>query len=327
MGAGPAAFSDEEDRMTTTTVRRSTGALGACLAAITLLAGCGAQDSANPSAWQDPGKAVIDIAREAPDATKATGSARYEMTLTDTTSGSGYFDGTFTTTASGTYDFARQIGDGEYTYSGDVEWMQLSPEEVVFTNNVLYQRDIGADRWEQLDFSSLVNTPVGQHDPSQQLDLLRGVSEDVREVGTTQVRDTEVRQFAITIDPQRLAQEQGVVVEGGIVEAALRAARPMPGQVFVDADGRVRRLEVRVESVGSDIAAMPELGDLLGGDTSGIQEQLQERRTTMEVRIDYFDFGVPVTAQVPDPSLVDPWTPDLPDLSEIPGLPDLGPGN
>jgi hypothetical protein len=163
-------------------------------------------------------------------------------------------------------------------------------------------------RWKKFDFSELVNTPVGHHDPSQQLDLLRGVSDEVREVGSTQVRDADVRQYAITIDPQRLAAASGVVVEGGLTQAVLQASGPIPGQVFVDADGRVRRLEVSLETNGADLAASPELSKILP-DNSQVQEMLRERRTAMDISIDYFDFGIPVTAQEPDPSTVDTGLP------------------
>jgi hypothetical protein len=41
---------------------------------------------------------------------------------------------------------------------------------------------------------------------------------------------------------------------------------------------------------------------------------LRNRRTTSTISVEYFDFGVPVTAQEPDPSQVDsgPAIPGLP---------------
>jgi hypothetical protein len=226
----------------------------------------------------------------------------------------------------GAYDYARQIGDGEIT-SGGAD-LGLPPQEVVFRNNVLYQRDAGASRWQEFDYSELVDTPVGQHDPSEQLGLLRGVSDDVREVGTAEVRGAEVTRYAITIDPRRLAEANGVVADGGLVQLALKAAGPIPGQVFVDADGRVRRLEVQIEVAGADLGASPELGELLGADPR-IQEMLRDRRTSSHLRVDYFDFGVPVTAQVPDPSTVDaaPVVPGVPAVPGMPAVPAVPGGN
>jgi hypothetical protein len=290
--------------MTISTVRRGVAALVGCVAGIALVAACGGTAPGSATALAE--RPAVDVAREAPDLTRAAGTSRYAVEMSYTTGGGPLGDMSFTMSGTGTYDYARQIGDGQLTSTG--EGIPMPPQETVFRNNVLYQRDVGASRWQKFDFSDLVNTPIGQHDPSQQLELLRGISDDVREVGTTQVRDAEARQYAITIDPQRLATTSGVVVEGGLTQAALKASGPIPGQVFVDADGRVRRLEVSLETNGADLAASPELSEMLP-ENSQLQEMLRERRTAMEISIDYFDFGIPVTAQEPDPSTVDTGVP------------------
>jgi len=296
--------------MMITTVRRGAAALAGCVAGIVLLTACGGGDSTGGSA-PAAHRPAADVAREAPDLTRAAGSSRYALEMTYATTGGPLGDSSWTMSGTGTYDYARQIGDGQYT-TADAQF-PMPPQESVFRNNVMYQRDVGASRWQKFDFSQLVDTPIGQHDPSQQLDLLRGVSDDVREVGSADVRGDEATRYAITIDPQRLAAASGVVVDGGLVQAALQAAGPMPGQVFVDSDGRVRRLEISIESNGADLAASPEMSRLLG-DNPQLQEMMRERRTTSEISIEYFDFGIPVTAQEPDPSQVDAGR-------SIPGLP------
>lgn len=287
--------------MMITTARRGVATLAGCVAGTVLLAACGG-GTAGPGAGALQERPAVDVAREAPDLTRAAGSSRYAVEATYTTSGGSLGDMSFTMSGTGTYDYAGQIGDGQITSTG--EGMPMSPQETVFSNNVLYQRDVGAARWQKIDFSELVNTPIGQHDPSQQLDLLRGVSDDVREVGTADVRGAEATHYAITIDPLRLAAASGVVVDGGLVQAALQASGPMPGQVFVDSDGRVRRLEISMDQKGTDLAASPEMSRMLA-DNPQLQQMIQERRTTMAISIDYFDFGIPVTAQEPDPSKVD----------------------
>lgn len=285
--------------------RRGVALVGACVAVILSFTGCGGTgEPGQPSSGVAiADKAPADLAREAPDVTRAAGSSRFALNI-DYTSTGGPLDaggaGNLSMTGEGTYDFARQIGDGEYTSSGGL--LSTERQEVVFRNNVLYQRAPGQSRWQEWDFSDLVNTPVGQHDPSQQLNLLRGVSDDVREVGPTQVRGADVRHYAITIDPVRLAQHSGVVVDGGLTQAALQAAGAIPADVFVDGDGRVRRLELRIAVSGADIAAAsPETAA-----NPELAEALRARRTESRIAVEFFDFGVPVTAQVPDPSLVDP---------------------
>lgn len=283
--------------MSRITARRAV--LGACVAALGLVAGCAGQDAA-PGGWTAMGKAVVDVARGAPDATRAAGTARFAMEMTYDSTGGPLGDTMFTSSGTGTYDFARQIGEGEFSDSDGL----LPPQEVVFRNNVLYQRDVGESRWQKLDYSEIVNTPIGQHDPSRQLDLLRGVSDEVRELGTAEVRGTEVQRYAITIDPQRLAETTEVVVDGTLVQDALRSIGPIPGEVFVDADGRVRRFQVEIETSGADIASSPEFSEMFGNDPE-VQEMLSKTRTVAHLSIDYFDFGLPVTAQEPDPSMVD----------------------
>jgi len=305
--------------MVTTTVRRGPVVLAGCLAGLALLTACGAGDAAGGSDAL-AGRAPVDVAREAPDITRAAGTSRYVAEMTYSTTGSPMGDDSWTSSSTGTYDYSRQIGDGTVTIE-DAQF-PMPQQETVFSNNVLYQRDAGATRWHKTDFSDMVNTPVGQHDPSEQLDLLRGVSDDVREVGAAEVRGDEVTQYAINIDPQRLAGESGVVVDGGLVQSALRAAGPMPGTVSVDSDGRVRRLEVSMETNGADLAASPEMSRMLG-DNPQLQQMLQDRRTTSRISVEYFDFGIPVTAQEPDPSQVDTG----PVFPRIPGLPDLPGGN
>ena len=296
------------------TARRTMAALAACAAGIVLLAACGG-GTAGPGFGPVAERAAVDVAREAPDITRAAGSSRYAVEMTYASTGSPIGDSSWTMSGTGTYDYARQIGDGQMT-TADAEF-PMPPQETVFRNNVLYQRNVGDSRWQKIDFSGLVDTPVGQHDPSQQLDLLRGVSDDVREVGTAAVRGDEVTQYAINIDPQRLATASGVVVDGGLIQAALQAAGPMPGQVFVDSDGRVRRLEISMETNGADLAASPEMSRMLG-DNPQLQQMLKERKTTSEISIEYFDFGIPVTAQEPDPSMVDTG-PAIPGMPGIPG--------
>lgn len=286
--------------------RRTTRTLAACVAVIGLLAGCGGGQGNGATAGRAAiaDKTPFEVARQAPDVTRAAGTARIAFEMQYSTTGGAAIPGgsePLIMSGTGTYDFAGQIGDGQFDSSGG--GLPTERLDVVYRNNVLYQRPIGATRWQKWDFSDLVNTPVGQHDPSQQLDLLRGVSDEVREAGTTQLRGAEVRHYAITIDPKRLAEHSGVVVEGGLTELALRAAGPIPADVFVDDDGRVRKLEVNMSVAGADLAASPELAELSG--SPGFAEALREMRTEMAMVIEYFDFGIPVNVQEPDPATVD----------------------
>jgi hypothetical protein len=285
-------------------LRRGSAVAGAAVA-LALLAGCGGGAGSGPlSPLGD--RTPFQIALEAPEVTRAAGTSRFALDLEMTSTGGlaselgGDFDTPTVMSGEGTYDYERQIGDARITSSGG--GLPTDTQESVFSSNVLYQRAPGETRWHEWDFSGLVNRPVGQYDPAEQLGLLKGVSEDVREVGEAQVRGEDVRHFAITIDPQKLAAESGVVVEGGLTQSALRSVGPMPADVFVDDDGRVRRLEVRMTVNGADIE-MPDIPGMT--DDSAITQRMQDYRTESRIAIEYFDFGVPVTAEIPAPSMVD----------------------
>lgn len=220
---------------------RRGGAVVGTAVALALLAGCGGGGSGSGGGLPDVlsplgGKSPAQIARDARDFTRAAGTSRFAVDMEMQSTGGiaaelgGEYETPMVMTGEGTYDFGRQIGDGRMSSSGG---------------------GIPA---------ALVNRPVGQYDPSQQLDLLRGVSDDVREVGTDQVRGAHVRHFAVTIDPQKLAAETGVGVDRGLVQDALRSLGPIPADVFVDDDGRVRRLDVRMTVEGADVE-LPGLTD------------------------------------------------------------------
>jgi hypothetical protein len=201
--------------------------------------------------------------------------------------------------STGSYDFAAQIGEFDSTATGG--GLPDATGHAIVARNILYEQYPDRQRWAKTDFSKLVNTPIGQQDPSQQLDLLRGVSDDAREVGTEQLRGTAVRHYAITIDPVRLAAETTVVVPGSIVESAIKAAGPMPADVYVDEDGRVRKLAVSIDVRGANIDTSA-LGDF--ANDPDLKARLDSMHSSSDITIEYFDFGVPVSVQVPDPAQV-----------------------
>jgi hypothetical protein len=282
--------------MTSTTAWQKAGILGAGIAAIALFAGCGVVEDRPAAERSDvplserAQPSPLDIVREAPDATKAAGTSRYEheqqMEIKLIGPGGHATDGrtlVTVTTTNGAYDYVRHIGDGRS--SGHSEQgapsggpMSMSAE-VVFTADSQYARRDGEGRWGEFTYErSYVEQPAQQH-PARPLDLLHGAT-DAREAGTKQVRGAETRQYAITIDPTRL---DGATTRGNSATAApTMVAGPLHGHVCLDSDGRVRQLEVSIELTG------PAYG-------SG---------ASFDIRIDYFDFGIPVTAQVPEPSTV-----------------------
>jgi hypothetical protein len=260
---------------------------GAALAVVALVSGCSGGGSVVAGA--DP----LAVARKATDVTLQAGSAKFvaDARLSTTTLGA------MNAHMTGSYDFGRQVGEAELSGEG-------MTSRSILARNVIYEQGLGG-RWRKTDYSSQVNTPVGQQDPGQQLELLRGVSDDVRVVGREQLRGDSVQHFAITIDPKRLAANVNVVVPGSLTEKAIKASEPMPADVYVDEQGRVRKLTVKIALLAANL----DIGDIVGNVPEDLkrrlQDQIKNQRGDGEFTIEYFDFGTPVSAQVPDPSLVD----------------------
>lgn len=269
--------------------------IAAVVAGVALLAGCGAGGGgAAPATPLDP----LGLARSAPDTAVAAGSSRFAFSMTFESGATSYAPAsTLEVRGEGIYDFEGQIGEAEVVSTGG--GLPETRGRSIFENNVSYDQPEGETRWYRTDFTELVDTPVGQQDPAQQLQLLRGVSDGIREVGQEDLRGTPTRRYAITIDPRLLAENVSVVVQGGAVESALQSAEPMPGNVWVDADGRVRKFDVTIVVTGSSVELPPEIAN-----DPAFAEQLAGLRNSSLLTVEYFDFGVPVDVTLPDPALV-----------------------
>jgi hypothetical protein len=146
--------------------------------------------------------------------------------------------------------------------------------------------ELGGARWLKFDFSKLQEGAEAlNNDPSSstsQLQYLRGVSEDgVEDRGKENVRDTETTHYHADIDLEKLQRE----IENTDMSDAARVVLEksldvidgdtIPTDVWVDDDGRVRRLET---------------------DTT---VSVRGRKVTTEMRMEFFGFGVRVDVEKP----------------------------
>jgi hypothetical protein len=123
-------------------------------------------------------------------------------------------------------------------------------------------------------------------DPTSFLAYLRGVASDVQEVGHDTVRGVDTTEYEATVDLRR-AIERGVASAEARaqVQAALDLVGnlEMPVKVWIDAQDRVRRLELEMDMSGAlKHAGMP----------SGMHP-------LMSVIIELHDFGLPVHVKSP----------------------------
>jgi len=97
----------------------------------------------------------------------------------------------------------------------------------------------------------------GESDPREALDILRGFSGDLEQVGRESVRGVDTTHYRATLDPEKIAAEVGKSkgggdLVGGLVDQVKQAGlREIPVDVWVDDDMLLRRLELKVSSTQS----------------------------------------------------------------------------
>ncbi len=129
------------------------------------------------------------------------------------------------------------------------------------------------------DLAQLVQ--LGESDPTQVVELLRGATERVEEVGTETVRGARTSRYEIVLDLRR-AVEQASDSARASVETLISRARSMrvPADVWIDDEGRMRKLTYAVALASSGASS----GD---GDSS------------MTVTMELYEFGIDVRVEAP----------------------------
>jgi len=144
-------------------------------------------------------------------------------------------------------------------------------------------------RWIRIDLQ-LVGKAMGvnfsqllqgaQSNPAQQLDYLRAVSGDLKEIGSEQVRGIETTHYRTTVDlrkyPELLPEDQRESAEDSIDQVIkLTGLSKYPVDVWVDSKQLVRRMAF----------------DQTFKTATG--------KMSMQMSVDYFGFGTPVHVTLP----------------------------
>lgn len=128
----------------------------------------------------------------------------------------------------------------------------------------------------------------GMDDPTGFLEALRGIGADIDELGTAEVNGVEATGYRVLVDLRAAAAAEGADDEAldelldGFGDVAI------PFEVWLTDDGLPVRVALSLS--GEELAAIDVEGELAGG--------------SMEMVIDFSDFGEDVTIEVPDPSEV-----------------------
>jgi hypothetical protein len=248
---------------------------------LVLLVACGGQL---------PGESVAAAAERAREA----GSTRVALTVETqlpngamTMSGEGAFDleadrGTMTMTSSGSGEAAQvsdAMGTTEMVYEGFVVYMRMPLFERVLPPGKSWVRmDMQALGKEAgFDFQQL--TQIGQNNPTQGLDYLKGVA-GVEEVGSEDVRGTSTTHYSGTLDFEKLAQDLPADQAEAVRKVSeLSGIQEAPIDVWIDDEGLPRRIRYSFSNPGATTASQA-----LGG---------------MTMTMEFFDYGTDVSVEIP----------------------------
>lgn len=152
----------------------------------------------------------------------------------------------------------------------------------------------GGDEWMGLDMtlgSSSETGAVASASPSEQLAVLRAVSDNVEKLGQKRVRGVKTTGYLSSLDHERYAE---YLRDKGSMKAAEeyeQVAKAVPSTIevetWVDAKGLVRQTILRAHSHD------PSTG----------------KETSTEMTVDFYDFGISPEIQLPSPDTVYDATP------------------
>ena len=189
----------------------------------------------------------------APEATTQAGTALMSL---DVTSEGGAQP--FSMTGEGAIDFAAQRAAMKMSLGGEAA--QLGDIEVRTDGSILYLKipnaeQIGVDTpWLKMDLEQIEGTPAAQqfsqfnNDPSDSMQVLRGVSDDVTEVGAEEVRGAPKTHYRATLNLNKALETAPAEAQDAIrQQVETLGVDTLPVDVWIDEEGRMRRQVVEVD--------------------------------------------------------------------------------
>jgi hypothetical protein len=139
--------------------------------------------------------------------------------------------------------------------------------------------------WMGLDFSfgEDLDTPLpADADAKGELELLEGVTGKVQKLGKEDVRGVPTTRYRGKLDVSEQAEGLREVGADGLASHAEDKGTPLQVEAWIDADGLIRRMRL--------VSSQPEEGG--------------KGSTTIDMRMDFYDFGIDPEIEVPEPSEV-----------------------
>jgi hypothetical protein len=221
--------------------------LGLCA---TALVGCGGDSLAlDPVASAASKTAESDSARIAFSATVNAGSVG-----TMTMKGRGIFDGRQKT---GRMNMGFSLPEGaQAQIGGSSPTMEMIFDGhdglVMYMRSPLFEQQLGANKWVKMDMEELAKKAgvdlgslmkANQADPNQALQMLMA-SSDARVSGTDTIRGVRTTRYSFRVDLSRLAEENEAMRDSLESVIKVMGVDGYPAQAWIDAQGRVRRLQI-----------------------------------------------------------------------------------
>lgn len=256
----------------------------AALLTAVLLAGCSGGSTGSDGDSGAGGKQPAAAVRASVDTTTGAGSSRVVL---ESTTSLGDRDVVFT--AEGAFDAAAGQGQLDFTLPDGAGTI----EQRIVGDSIFLALPQQPGVFFELAVSDVAGTSLGSStDPTAALGGLRGVSDDVEEVGTQEVRGETTTHYRGTYDAQA-AVEAAEGLSREILEGTLGAADldQVPFDAYVDDEGRLRKLEQVIELPASEAT----------------QGQPVSSRAVLEL----FDFGTEVTVEAPPAEAVQDGAPLL----------------
>ena len=226
--------------------------------------------------------------------------------------------GSFDVTGEGLTDFASGNTDMTMRFDGPIGMEMGDGFEIRGVDGTVYMRMPAAlqiplteDKpWIAVDVPSDSNSFTSpfalgsQTDPTKALAYLEKVSNDVRAVGSEQVRGVDTTHYTATLDLGKAIDADNSVLPPGVRDNMKELAGlfgDIPADVWIDGDGRLRRMTLQLD-----------LGEMFRGlDPSAAAGS---DHFVITETVDLFDFGTPVHVEAPPADQV----------TRMPSLGDLG---